>query len=119
MLTLDDIAQLASAFPDVVESERHGKRAWNHRDKCFAWERSFTKADVKRFGTEPVPDGEILAVRVADLHEKEALLANPPKGFFTIAHFNGWPAVLIQLRVAARTPVREALLDAYRWAGDQ
>jgi hypothetical protein len=118
MLTLDEIARMALGFPDVVEVERRGNRAWNLGNKCFAWERPFTKADLKRFGTDPVPDGEILGVRVADLHEKEALLAAPPKGFFTISHFDGWPAVLIQLRVAGKKPVREALLDAYRWAGD-
>ncbi|HZE67841.1 MAG TPA: hypothetical protein VE081_14490, partial [Sporichthyaceae bacterium] len=109
MLTLDEIAQVAMGFPDAVEVERHGNRAWNLRDKCFAWERPFTKADLKRFGTEPVPDGEILGVRVADLHEKEALLAAAPKGFFTIPHFDGYAAVLIQLRVAGKKPVREAL----------
>ena len=119
MLTMEQITQLALGFPDVVEVERRGNRAWNLGNKCVAWERPFTKADLKRFGAEPVPAGEILAVRVADLHEKEAVLAQPPKGFFTISHFDGWPAVLIQLRVATRKPVRDALLDAYRWAGGQ
>jgi hypothetical protein len=117
MWTLAQIARLAMSFPDVTESERRGNRAWNRGSTCFAWERPFTKADLKRFGDEPVPASEILGVRVADLHEKEALLANPPKGFFTIPHFDGWPAVLIQLSQAGQKPVREALLDAYRWAG--
>jgi hypothetical protein len=116
MLTLDEIGQLTLGFPDVTEVERRGNRAWNLRNKCFAWERPFTKADIKRFAGAAVPEGEILAVRVADLHEKEAVLAKPPKGFFTIPHFDGWPAVLIQLRVATRKPVHDALLDAYRWA---
>jgi hypothetical protein len=117
VLTLDEIAHYALGLPGVVEVERRGNRAWNLGAKCFAWERPFTKADIKRFGEAPVPQGEILAVRVADLHEKEAVLAKPPKGFFTIAHFDGWPAVLIELRLATRKPVRDAVLDAYRWAG--
>jgi hypothetical protein len=117
VLTLDDIAQVALGFPGVVEADRRGQRVWNLGATCFAWERPFTKADLKRFGADPVPDGEILAVRVADLHEKEAVLARPPEGFFTIPHFDGWPALLIQLRVATRKPVHDALLDAYRWAG--
>jgi len=111
---MEEIAQVTLGFPGAVETERRGNRAWNVGEKCFAWERPFTKADIKRFAGEPVPQGEILAVRVVDLHEKEALLAAAPKGFFTIPHFDGYAAVLVQLRVAARKPVREVLLDGWR-----
>ena len=44
------------------------------------------------------PAGPILAVSVEDLAEKEAVLAAQPKAFFTISHFDGYAAVLIQLR---------------------
>jgi hypothetical protein len=60
-----------------------------------------------------VPDGPILAVRVEDLGEKEAVLASQPKGFFTIAHFSGYPAVLIQLRVVGKKALREAIVDGW------
>ncbi|HTC68680.1 MAG TPA: hypothetical protein VK662_03870 [Acidothermaceae bacterium] len=113
MLTLDDAALMASALPEVVEAERRGTRTWSVNDKTFAWERPFSKADIKRFGDAPVPDGPILAVRVADLGEKEAVLSANPTAFFTIPHFDGFAAILIQLKKATKKATREALADGW------
>ena len=85
-------------LPQVTEGERYGTRTWSVAGKAFAWERAFSKADIRRFGDASPPDGPILAVRVDDLGEKEAVLAAQPKAFFTIPHFDGYPAVLIQLK---------------------
>jgi len=111
--TLDDVAEIALQLPEVTEGERDGKRNWAVAGKGFAWERSFSKADIKRFGTEPPPAGPILAVRVDDLGEKEAVLAANQKGFFTIPHFNGYAAVLIQLKIVGKRALREALIDGW------
>jgi len=111
--TLDDVAVLALDLPDVVEGEHHGNRTWSVADKGFAWERPFSKADVKRFGDATPPDGPILAVRVEDLGEKEAVLAAHPGIFFTIPHFAGYAAVLIQLREVPKKALREAVVDGW------
>jgi len=65
------------------------------------------------FGAEPPPEGPILAVRVEDLSEKEAVLAAHRDAFFTIPHFDGFSAVLIQLAVAPKGELREAVTDAW------
>jgi hypothetical protein len=45
--TLDDVAQMASALPEVTEAERHGNRTWFVAGKAFAWDRPFSKADIR------------------------------------------------------------------------
>ncbi len=113
MVTLDDAAATALELPEVLEGERHGNRTWSVGAKVFAWERPFSKADLKRFGDATPPDGPILAVRVGDLGEKEAVLAAQPGAFFTIPHFNGYPAILIQLTKVPRKALRDALVDGW------
>lgn len=113
MVTVEEVSRLAMALPEVTEGSSYGNLAWEVRGKAFAWDRPFRKADITRFGAVTPPPGPILAVRVDDLAEKEAVLHANPRGFFTIPHFDGYAAVLIQLNVAGTQAVREAILDGW------
>ena len=112
-LTFKAIDQLARSFPGVTVGTRWGNRTWLVNDKGFAWERPFSKADIARFGSETPPAGEILAILVENLDAKDAVLAMDLPGFFTIPHFNGYAAVLIELGRARAKDVRVAVRTAF------
>jgi hypothetical protein len=114
MATFEDVAAIALGLPETEEGERHGsRRTWAVRGKVFAWERPFSKADIKRFRDETPPDGPILAVMVDDLGEKEAVLASDQKAFFTIPHFDGYAAVLVRLKKVTKRALRDSLIDGW------
>jgi hypothetical protein len=111
MATWEDVRRIALALPETREHESRGTAGWRVKDKGFVWERPLGKADRAALGAA-APDGPILGVRVADLDVKETLIADDPDIYFTIPHFNGYPAVLVRLD---RIPAAE-LADVIRQA---
>ncbi len=112
MATLDDVARLAADLPEVAEGQLYRNRSWTVVAKAFAWERPFSKADLKRFGDDTPPTGPLVAIRTADLNEKESVLANTPS-CFTIPHFDGVTAVLVRLDETSEAELRELLEDGW------
>ncbi len=113
MATIDSATAMIADLPEVSEGVRYGHSAWAVGKNVFAWIRPFSKADLKRFGDETPPPGPILAVLTADLHEKEAILAAHPRSCFTISHFDGFAAVLVDLDNTDDDELRELVIDGW------
>lgn len=113
MPSIADVEELVAALPDVEAGTSWGNRSWTVGGKVFAWERPYSKADIERFGDAVPPREPILAVRVEDLHDKAAVLAQESRGVFTIPHFDGYSAVLIELRTVGKRVLRELINDAW------
>jgi hypothetical protein len=94
--TWDDVRRLALAMPDTVEGTTFGNQSWKVNGKGFVWERPLRRADFEALGSR-APDGPILGVRVENLLAKDGLLADGPHAVFTTPHFDGYPAVLVDL----------------------
>lgn len=116
MATWDDVRRIALALPETFEHTSRGSLSWRvkHREngKNFVWERPLGGRDRERFG-DAAPDGPILGARVPDLGAKEAVLASDPDVYFTIPHFDGYPAVLVLLERIDVAALEELIVEAW------
>jgi hypothetical protein len=112
MATQADVRRIALALPDVEETA--GRFAFSvmnkGKAKGFVWvwmERTIPKKPR-------VPNPKVLAVRVANLGQKDALLAAEPAKFFTEPHYNGFPAVLVRLEAVTAADLKVLIAEAWR-----
>ncbi|MFR9776913.1 MmcQ/YjbR family DNA-binding protein [Micromonospora sp. MS34] len=113
MATWDDVRRIALALPETTERGSHDDLpAWRVCDKLFVWDRPLRAGDRAALG-DAVPDGPVLGARVPDLGAKEALLADDPALYFTIPHFDGYPAVLVRLDRIGVPELTELITEAW------
>jgi hypothetical protein len=111
--TWDDVSRLALAMPEATEQERrNGLRAWCVKDKFFVWERPLRRSDLAALA-DAAPSGPILGARVEHEIAKQAMVADEPGGFFTTPHFDGHPAVLVQLEKIGVDVLEEVIIEAW------
>jgi hypothetical protein len=108
----DDVRTIALTLPETSESTMHGTPSWRVKDKSLAWDRPLRRSDLEALGPD-APDGPILAVRVADIGVKEALIADDPHVYFTTPHFTGYPAILVRLDRIEVAELHELLVEAW------
>src|SRR5450631_3834302 len=112
MPTWEDVRRIALALPETSERLSRERCQWRVKDKLFVWERPLRRREIEALGAE-APDGPILGARVEHLGAKEALLADDPSVFFTTAHFDGHPSVLVRLDRIAADDLDEVIVEAW------
>lgn len=113
MASQNDVRRIALALPGVREEK--GDRfafsvAVKGKQKGLAWV-WLERVDPKK---ARVPNPKVLAVRVANLDDKAALVAGDADKFFTEPHYNGFPAVLVRLAKVSRAELRALIEEAWR-----
>ena len=106
--TQDDVRRIALALPQTQESADEfgfrvaGKKfVWIWRERVLPWK-------------PKVPNPEVIVLPVAELGEKEALLAIDPDAFFTTDHYAGYKAVLVRLPMVDVQELTELITDSWR-----
>jgi hypothetical protein len=112
MASWDDVRRIALALPETSERPSREHAFWRVRDKGFVWERPLRPGDLRALG-DRAPTGPILGARVEHQVAKDALLADDPDVFFTIPHFDGYPAVLVRLDRIAVADLEEVIVEAW------
>jgi hypothetical protein len=107
--TMKDLDKLAMAMPQATkEVSEDGRPAYFVHGKMFCFHRGRRPDAVDTETGERLSD--VLMFRVADLGEKEIMVADERGIFFTTPHFNGYPAVLMRIPDLARID-RDELRD--------
>ena len=112
MITWERVEAFALTLPETTSTPSYGGApALRVNKKMFARLRGEMADDLDALTGAPY--GEVLMVGVGDLGEKEAVLASDPRAYFTVPHYDGYPAVLVRLARCDPEELRELLLDAW------
>lgn len=112
MATWEDVERIVAGLPGVTSKISWGSTMWCVGGRGFVWERPLRRGDLAEL--DLAEQGEpVLGARVADEGEKLALLDEDPAVFFTIKHFDGYPAILVWLDRVATARLEELAVEAW------
>jgi hypothetical protein len=112
MATQADVRRIALSLPDTEEAADRFAFSVRNKGKLkgFVW--------VWMERIEPkkprVPQPDVIAVRVASLAEKDRILDLDPTKFFSEPHYNGFPAVLVNLPTITVRELEPLIREAWR-----
>lgn len=99
MVRHQDVRRIALGLPGAYERESFGGRpSWRTKPRMFAWIRD---------------DPEALVVWVESPEAKDALISGEPRKFFTTAHYDGHPIVLVRLEAVDYAEATELITESW------
>lgn len=105
MATEGEVRRVALALPGAYEKASFDDApSFRTKPRMFCWIRTDA-------GTDHQP---ALALHVASVEEKEALIAADPEVYFTTAHYDGHAMVLARLAVIGAAEMTEMVTESYR-----
>lgn len=111
MATQADVRRIALSMPGAKEKPNHFAFEVMNKGKLkgFVWvwmERIHPKK-------ARVPQPKVIAIRVANLLDKDFLLQSDSKKFFTEPHYDGFPAVMVRLEAITARELRPLITEAW------
>lgn len=112
MATQADVRRIALSLPETEEASDRFAFSVRSKDKLkgFAWV-WMERVQPKR---PRVPNAGVIAVRVANLAQKDLILSADRTKFFTEPHYNGFPAVLVRLDAVTVDDLEMLIEEAWR-----
>lgn len=105
VLTETQIRSIALDLPGAYEQPTHGGRpSWRTTPRMFAWLRE---------------DPDALVVWVESVEEKAAMTTAHPSRFFTTAHYDGHPVLLVDLENVDAEEARDLITESWRLRAPQ
>jgi hypothetical protein len=112
MATQADVRRIALSLPQTEEAPDHFAFSVRNKGnlKGFVWVWMERLEPKKPRVAQP----DVIAVRVASLAEKDRILALDHRKFFTEPHYNGFPAVLVNLPAITAGELKPLIEAAWR-----
>jgi hypothetical protein len=112
MATQTDVRRIALSLPEAEEASDRFAFSVPSKGKLkgFVWVWSERVVPKK----PRVPNPGVIAVRVANLGQKDLLISAEPAKFFTEPHYNGFPAVLVRLEAVSVADLELLIAEAWR-----
>ena len=115
MATQADVRRIALSLPETEEVA--GRFAFARSQQGQAEGLRLGLDGARRAKEAPRAEPKVIAVRIANLDDRELMIAVEPSKFFTEPHYEGFPAVLVRLPAVTARELGPLITEALALPG--